>query len=54
MNFWGIFGKFSKVYSHNPDKIAQFLGYPAYPDKDDENWAKNNPDITIFFLRHTS
>jgi hypothetical protein len=34
--------------------ISSFLGYPAYPDKNDKKRPKNNPDIRTFSPRHTS
>ena len=48
--FWSFF----EGISHNPDKIAYFLGYPAYPDKNDQNRPKINPDIGSIFARYTS
>ena len=48
--FWSFF----EGISHNPDKIAHFLGYRAYPDKNDQNRPKINPDIGSIFARHTS
>ena len=35
--FFGDFLEFFEGISHNPDKIAIFLGYLAYPDKNDQN-----------------
>ena len=52
--FFGDFCSFFKGISHNPDKITLFLGYPAYPDKNDQNQPKINLDTGSIFARHTS
>ena len=52
--FLEFFWSFFKGISHNLDKIAHFLGYPAYPDKNDQNRPKINPDIGSIIIRHTS
>ena len=48
--FFGDFWSFFEGISHNPDKIALFLGYQAYPDKNDQNRPKNNSDIGAYLL----
>ena len=52
--FLEFFWSFFEGISHNPDKIAHFLGYLAYLDKNDKNRQKINPDIGSIIVRHTS